>query len=136
MLQMYNSCQKFICPPDDTAVKYTTSYTLHPHDDGQQYMVLKDYHLHLAPAIVTVELGNLYSGNKMLGELEKSRTSKYDHSNARILIIYLSVCLKQRIQQIYQTNLGPVMRDVGPKTFESFCLITHNTVTETANSPE
>ena len=70
MLQMYNSCQTFICPPDDTVVKYSTSYTLHPHDDGQQYMVLKDYNLHLGPERLSIELGNLFHGNKVLGELE------------------------------------------------------------------
>ena len=67
---MYNSCQQFICPPDDTAVKYTTSYSLYSHDDGQQYLVLKDYLLHLVPANVTLEVGNLFNGNKVLGELE------------------------------------------------------------------
>jgi hypothetical protein len=48
---------------------YTTSYTLHPHDDGQQYLVFKDYHLDLVPGNVTIELGNLFNGNKVLGEL-------------------------------------------------------------------
>jgi hypothetical protein len=54
---MYNSCQKFICPPDNTAAKYTTSYILHSHDDGQQYLVLQDYQLDLVPGYITIELG-------------------------------------------------------------------------------
>jgi hypothetical protein len=32
-------------------------------------MVLKDYHLDLVPGNVTFELGNLFNGNKVLGEL-------------------------------------------------------------------
>jgi hypothetical protein len=67
---MYNSCQKFVRPPDVTAVKYTTSYTLHPHDDGQQYMVFMDYQLDLRPTGVSYEMGNMFNGNKVLGELE------------------------------------------------------------------
>ena len=67
---MYNSCQQFICPPDDTAVKYNTSYSLYSHDDGEQYLVLKDYQLHLVPGTIAFEMGNLFDGNKVLGELE------------------------------------------------------------------
>jgi hypothetical protein len=66
---MYNSCQKFVCPPVDTAAKYNTSYTLHPHDDGLKYLVLQDYHLDLVPGNITFDFGNLFNGNKVLGEL-------------------------------------------------------------------
>jgi hypothetical protein len=51
-------------------MKYTTTYTLYQHDDGQQYLVLMDYHLDFVPAKITFELGNLFNGNKVLGELE------------------------------------------------------------------
>jgi hypothetical protein len=66
---MYNNSQNFVSPTVDTAAKYITSYNLHPHDDGQQYLVLKNYHLDLVPGNITLDFGNLFDGNKVLGEL-------------------------------------------------------------------
>ena len=51
-------------------MKYSNTYTLYQHDDGQQYLVLMDYHLDLVPENVTMHIGNLFNGNKVLGELE------------------------------------------------------------------
>jgi hypothetical protein len=59
----------FVCPPDDTAITYTANFTLHPHEDGQQYLVLTDNHLHLEPSNLLYEFGNLFNGNKVLGKL-------------------------------------------------------------------
>jgi hypothetical protein len=38
-------------------------------DDGEVYLELKNYTLVLDPADVTAELGNLFGGNEVLGEL-------------------------------------------------------------------
>jgi len=102
---MLQICQKCICPTDDTAVKYTTCYTLHLHDDGQQYMVLKDYHLHLRPARLSIELGNMFNGNKVLGELEicilqNSTSSTCGYST------YLSVYFRQSLPQTSPPKFG------------------------------
>jgi hypothetical protein len=59
----------FVCPPDDTAIRYTTRYNLLTHDDGQQYLVFTDYHLHLEPSNLIYDMGNLFHGNKILGKL-------------------------------------------------------------------
>ena len=77
-------------------MKYSTTYTLYQHDDGQQYLVLTDYHLDLVPANVTVHLGNLFSGNKVLGELEScvfenTTTERMDTDN-------VPVCLFQEMK--------------------------------------
>ena len=53
-------------------VKYTTSYSLKTLDDGQVYLVLQNYHLDIDPEKITVELGNLFDGNKVLGKLQVS----------------------------------------------------------------
>jgi hypothetical protein len=42
---------------------------LHPDDECEAHIVLHDYHLHLAPASYTLEFGNLFHGNKVLGKL-------------------------------------------------------------------
>jgi hypothetical protein len=60
---------KNLCPPVDTAVKYTTRYNLYGHDDCDSYLVLHDYTLQLLPEKVTIDLGNLFNGNTVLGEL-------------------------------------------------------------------
>jgi predicted phage-related endonuclease len=67
---MYNSCQNLKCPPVDTSVKYSTTYTVYQHDDGQQYLVLMDYQLDLVPEDIKIYMGNLFNGNKVLGELD------------------------------------------------------------------
>ena len=51
-------------------MKYSTTYTLYQHDDGQQYLVLMDYHVDLVPRDLKIYLENLFNGNEVLGELE------------------------------------------------------------------
>jgi hypothetical protein len=53
-------------------VNYTTSYNLTTLEDGQVYLVLKDYHMILVPQNVKVYLDNLFNGNKVLGEWRSS----------------------------------------------------------------
>jgi hypothetical protein len=67
--QMCNSSQKFVCPSVDSAVRYTTRYTVNLHEDNEQYLVLQDYTWHLAPTDLSVDMGNLYRGNEELGKL-------------------------------------------------------------------
>jgi hypothetical protein len=38
-------------------------------DDGEVHLVLKDYKLVVEPAKFTIQLGNLFGGNEVLGEL-------------------------------------------------------------------
>jgi hypothetical protein len=58
-----------LCPPDDNTFRSPISFTLHTHEDGQQYLVLTDYHLDLVPGNLTAEVENLFHGNKVLGKL-------------------------------------------------------------------
>jgi hypothetical protein len=58
-----------MCPPDDNTLRGAISFTLHTHEDGQQYLVLTDYHMDLVPINVTAEVENLFNGNKVLGKL-------------------------------------------------------------------
>jgi hypothetical protein len=58
-----------LCPPDDNTFKSTISFTLHTHEDGQQYLVLTDYDLDLVPGKMTGDWENLFNGNKVLGKL-------------------------------------------------------------------
>jgi hypothetical protein len=58
-----------LCPLDDNTFRGSISFTLHTHEDGQQYLVLTDYHMDVVPSNATAQMGNLFNGNKVLGKL-------------------------------------------------------------------
>jgi hypothetical protein len=71
---------KNLCPPDNTTVRYSTRYTLHPPDKCEAHLVLHDYHLHLEPERIGVEYGNLFYGNKVLSKLLVTYLHPMDHN--------------------------------------------------------
>jgi hypothetical protein len=134
ILQMYNSCQKCICPPDNTAVKYTTGYTLHPPDDCQAYLVLQDYTLQLVPTSMTIELGNLFNGNKVLGELAScvlQNTTTASNGNWQFVYLYVS---GNEANKYLNDNMDTVLSDVGPHVFDSLGLIIHKIFSQAATT--
>jgi hypothetical protein len=85
-----------VCPPVDTAVRYTTRYTLHVYEDNEQYLVLQDYTLDMAPNDVAVDLGNLFNGNKVLGKLTVAYCKIWQQQ--RLNTDNVSVCLFQVVK--------------------------------------
>lgn len=52
----------------DVTVKYKTFFNLTKKSDGQTYLQPLDYELVLDPKKFVGNLGNLFNGNKLLGE--------------------------------------------------------------------
>ncbi|GFG36383.1 hypothetical protein Cfor_06102 [Coptotermes formosanus] len=49
-------------------IRYKASYELQKLDDAEVYMIFKDYDCDIIPQDVMCRLGNLFNGNKLLGE--------------------------------------------------------------------
>jgi hypothetical protein len=54
---------------DDAKIKYVTLFNLTKKEDGKTYLVPYDYDLSADPKKVTADFGNLFNGNKVLGEI-------------------------------------------------------------------
>jgi hypothetical protein len=116
-------------------VKYTTSYDLNTHDDGQVYLVLQDYHLDLEPGKLTTQLDNLFNGIKLLGEkatcvLENTTTAMSGYCN-------VSVCLSvsgDEMNRYINDNWDAVMYQVGRDVYDAFGLVIHKIFKESAKT--
>jgi hypothetical protein len=72
----------------DSTVKYKTFCNLTEHSDGKTYVQPYDYDLAFDPKTGMMYFGNLFNGNKLLGEI----SSAYHYIS--------KLCLLQRVKVI------------------------------------
>nr|UES72773.1 ssp1 protein [Reticulitermes aculabialis] len=91
----------------DLYVKYVTNYELKKLDDGEVHLMPYNYTGEFEPRRVTAKLGNLFNGNKVLG----------DNMNTFI-----------------NENWREVLKVVGKPTYDALGLIIHTMITEASKT--
>ncbi|PNF31883.1 hypothetical protein B7P43_G07895 [Cryptotermes secundus] len=94
-------------PENNTKGNYRTTYDLAKLDDGEVYLVLQDHRLTVDPAHATVELGNLFGGNEVLGYY---------------------------VNKLINANWRAVLKQLGESINEAFGLTIHRIFSEAAKT--
>jgi hypothetical protein len=86
------------------------------------YLELKDYKLEMDPRKVSAELGNLFGGNSLLGEL---RTTEVPNLTARLRAHSLMTCLcvsGDIMNRFLNANWRAVMKQIGRSIYDALGL--------------
>jgi hypothetical protein len=66
------------CISGNVTATYRTQCNLTKMEDGRTYLTPQDYDLELEPKTATLYFGNLFNGNKLLGEISSKIHSEID----------------------------------------------------------